>query len=1405
MRSVRLCAEPLEIRTLLTQFHVTNLNDSGAGSLREAIALANANSVPDEIYFDITGTILLTSGQLSITDSLTIVGPGPDQLTVSGNNQAFRVFLVDNASDSLIDVVINGLTIRDGGNGTAAIDGAGVRSSENLSMNRVVVAGNNAGSQGGGGIQIFGGSIVLQNSTVSDNRANQGGGVELFGSQHTIINSTISGNQANGHGGGLLAILGPTMVRNSTITGNRCDADGVGGGVNGGAAGNAGLLTLHNTIVAGNFQGTGTTPFDAAHLTSASSYNLIAFAGPDVGVTNGINGNIVGVNGVGLREINTILDTSLVNNGGGILTHSLIAGSPAINAGSNAQAQNASGAALTSDQRGFPAPRISGATVDMGAIEMFSTSIVVNLAIDKFDSNLGANDLSLREAIALSNGIAEITTITFAPALSGMTIELSLGELEITSSVILSGPGANSLTLDANHTSRLMRVGGAGPTTVSLVGLTLRGGNGAGGGTSGFGGAIYLSDGLEGNDRLDLQDCVLLDNVAEMGGAIYALDTVLNLVNCQLVDNTATGSGLTRGGGAIASHSTFTTITNSVIADNSAVGVGGAVYNYTDETAVQERSSVLTINDSTVRENSAVEGGAIFAWNRNQGEAATVYLQNSTFESNIAVEGGGAMMTNSIAQVLACLMRDNSATSGGAIYNYSGSVTIINSTLSGNRASVFGGAIWNLLRGSLNILHSTVVLNRADSDGNGYGVGGAVSEFLAPVVARNSIFAGNVRGVAGAETPDDVTRDPATTSPVFLASGTFNNLIGDPNSAGGLVHNLNGNILGNGAGGLRPLNQIVNPLLMANGGPTMTHDLVTGSPALDAGSPIGNVLIAPLSAASATFATDFTPVTNLLNGPGLTVQNLHTTDDGTSRWTTNAPSGSGNDYFTGSVPAPSITFTLDGIRLLTHVSLWGNSDVAVNNDVKLLKLEFSVDRGASYYNSVSLYKPRYSPAEFVHTLPFGSAFAANTVRLTILDNYFGEMGGTGGDRISLDEIRFLQHSLTLSHDQRGPLFARSLDGDHLNGPVVDMGAVESPGIRVTSPSPNAFTLRPRFAWTPIAGATSYEVYISNQSTGVDKYHLATVNGTSYTPSIDLAIGKFRMWIRPKFNGTPGVWSAQHLFNNLTPVTWQSIVRTQQTARPVLSWNSLPGATSYDLWIDNVTTGQQQIVRQQVSGNSFIPATDMAMGLYRCWIRGIDALGNFANWSVLQELLVVPAPTPVGPLNSTFDRTPTFSWNSVAGAASYELYVRNRNTGVMVINGQAVAGTSFTPTTNLTDGKYRWWVVAVRSSGNGAIRSGVLTTDIYVGGQTSIVEPIGNTTDTTPTFTWRAVDGAASYRLTVDRVDVPQIGIINQTILMTTSYTSVTTLAKGTYRAWVRAVSTTGELSVWSTVVNFVIS
>ncbi len=103
----------LEDRNLPSTFTVKNLHDSGGDSLRAAIIAANANPGADTIVFahGLTGTIKLTSGELSITDAVTISGPGADKLTVSGNG-ASRVFEIDTAVG--LGVAISGLTISHG-------------------------------------------------------------------------------------------------------------------------------------------------------------------------------------------------------------------------------------------------------------------------------------------------------------------------------------------------------------------------------------------------------------------------------------------------------------------------------------------------------------------------------------------------------------------------------------------------------------------------------------------------------------------------------------------------------------------------------------------------------------------------------------------------------------------------------------------------------------------------------------------------------------------------------------------------------------------------------------------------------------------------------------------------------------------------------------------------------------------------------------------------------------------------------------------------------------------------------------------------------------------------------------------------------------------------------------------
>ena len=132
----------------------------------------------------------------------------------------------------------------------------------------------------------------------------------------------------------------------------------------------------------------------------------------------------------------------------------------------------------------------------------------------------------------------------------------------------------------------------------------------------------------------------------------------------------------------------------------------------------------------------------------------------------------------------------------------------------------------------------------------------------------------------------------------------------------------------------------------------------------------------------------------------------------------------------------------------------------------------------------------------------------------------------------------------------------------------------------------------------------------------------------------------------------------------------------------------------------------------------------------------------------------------------------------------------------------INGLQFTPATNLPDGAYRWWVTGVSAQGFRSQWSAAR--DIYIGGRPQLLLPSGTTNVKTPTFSWQVIDGANHYDLWVNQIG-GQSQIIRQQSLTDTKFTSNKVLAADTYRVWVRAVSTSGELSPWSLVTEFKIA
>ncbi len=448
---------------------VTNTADSGAGSLRAALdASANGDTID---LTGVSGTITLTTGHLPITNSLAIIGPGPENLAIDGNypSRTNRVFQIYKESTSGVMVLISGLTItnahfdgagifvyrsdvtisncvitrnigrfyaggifssvgppgststvtlinsiltgnwgagvggaiyQNGQDGTAILNiigstissnsaegvgAAGIKNDGSPSGNAMVFVTNstfigNSTTGDGGAIQNDGvggkASAVIVNSTFIGNSANFGGAIFNNGSgagqaETTLINSTFSGNSAASRGGGICdSYFGGGKMTQTLISSTLVDNSAPLGG----AIYNLGKLEIGNTILRAGSLGS-----------NIAGSGTIASLGHNLSSDNG-NGGLTNTS----DQINIDpMIGPLQANGGPVLTHAILPGSPAIDRGKNL-------GGTSTDARGFPRTFDDPAIVDVadsdrtdiGAYEAFDFRITA--------AKKSGNDLMLK-------------------------------------------------------------------------------------------------------------------------------------------------------------------------------------------------------------------------------------------------------------------------------------------------------------------------------------------------------------------------------------------------------------------------------------------------------------------------------------------------------------------------------------------------------------------------------------------------------------------------------------------------------------------------------------------------------------------------------------------------------------------------------------------------------------------------------------------------------------------------------------------------------------------------------------------------------------------------------------------------------------------------------------------------
>ena len=350
---IALALLPATKRVSANNFIVTTLNDSGLGSLRQAILDANANPGADTIIFQagLTGTITLTTGQLPIiTENLTINGPGVAVVTVSGNHASGVLEI-----NSGVTVTISDLAI---GNGFVFLGGSILNNGGIVNIANSTLSGSS--SSAGGGVANILGTVTITNSTFSGNTATGGGVFNLDGTVN-IINSTISNNSAAG-GGGIFNQDGTVNIINSTISNNSAT---LGGFAMGGAIfTNSGTVNIANSTLSGNLASNGGGGIRViGGMVNIKNSIVVNSIGGDCSVASPGTLNALGANFstdsscpgftvVTATQLN--LGPLALNPPGTTATHALLSGSVAIDAVTDCTDVN--GNPVPTDQRGVARP-----------------------------------------------------------------------------------------------------------------------------------------------------------------------------------------------------------------------------------------------------------------------------------------------------------------------------------------------------------------------------------------------------------------------------------------------------------------------------------------------------------------------------------------------------------------------------------------------------------------------------------------------------------------------------------------------------------------------------------------------------------------------------------------------------------------------------------------------------------------------------------------------------------------------------------------------------------------------------------------------------------------------------------------------------------------------------------------
>lgn len=401
----------------------------------------------------------------------------------------------------------------------------------------------------------------------------------------------------------------------------------------------------------------------------------------------------------------------------------------------------------------------------------------------------------------------------------------------------------------------------------------------------------------------------------------------------------------------------------------------------------------------------------------------------------------------------------------------------------------------------------------------------------------------------------------------------------------------------------------------------------------------------------------------------------------------------------------------------------------------------------------------------------------------------------------------------------------------INAPTAGRPAVTGPGVITND-------VNPRIEWAYSDEAWKYDLWINYRNTNTKPYlREPAIIGQNYYDTTGLPQGTFDAWVRViNGNGEIGPWSPTHTFTvdvlppdrpvmtGPVPAAGSLVVND---LTPTITWDPALRAEKYDLWVNNESTGQVQIVRQTtLTDTSYTPPADLPEGNYRAWVRGINSAGEVGNWSApinfTLDLAIPVAPAFTGPVPNTAGSvetsTPTFTWQGDAVSAWYELWIDDSTTGqVKTIYLPKIVGNSYTvpDSQRLQEHVYKAYVRAFNSAGEASKWSEpfIVRIDVPNPSTPSLISPTGTIRTRTPKFEWQHTAGSVQYEILIrdlERQENIVLQVKSFTLSPDGSIASYTlpadkALRNSTYRVWIRGFNSQGTASAWSASKTFTIS